>query len=31
MDQVCAAFPVLPGKSGAVRDFIRQWDTGEMN
>ena len=27
MDQVCAVFPVLPGKSGAARDFMRQLDT----
>jgi len=27
MDQVCAAFPVLPGKSDAAREFMRQLDT----
>ncbi len=27
MDQVCAVFPVLPSKSGAARDFMRQLDT----
>ncbi len=27
MDQVCAVFPVLPGKSGAVRDFMHQLET----
>ncbi len=27
MDQVCAVFPVLPGKSGAARDFMRELDT----
>ncbi len=26
MDQVCAVFAVLPGKSGAARDFMRQLD-----
>ena len=28
MDQVCAVFSVLPGKSGAARDFMRQLDGG---
>lgn len=27
MDQVCAAFPVLPGKSASARDFMRHLDT----
>ncbi len=26
MDQVCAVFSVLPGKSGVARDFMRQLD-----
>ncbi len=28
MDQICAVFSVLPGKSGAARDFLRQLDGG---
>ncbi len=27
MDQVCAVFSVLPGKSGPAREFMRQLDT----
>jgi len=27
MDQVCAAFPVLPGKSEAARSFMRELET----
>jgi hypothetical protein len=27
MDQVCAAFPVLPGKADAARSFMRELET----